>query len=439
MTEKTQAEVCSSSDALTYSLKTSVDFEVVMSFASLHADRKEIRGLGQNRERPILQRIALLLLFCLTAWTPGKGKAVSEPAAGLFSGIVPEVSALAEAQGKTELTEDEAIRRIKELTEAQIQSAYKSGQRPALRDAHAKQHGCVRAEFTVPASLPATMRQGVFAEAHTFHAWIRFSNAVGSDDQTGLARGMAIKLLGVPGRKILPDEADAATQDFLLVNYPVFNVRTAADYVDFLTKSNAGQLPLFFRAHPESERITAAIASQPAGNPLRQRYFSMTPYALGSSNVKYSAKPVSCTTGATLQDDGGKTHSGGPNYLRAAMTTSLAAGSSCFLFMVQRQTDPATMPIDDSTVVWSEDLSPFVKVASITIPPQRFDSPEQQAFCENLSYTPWHALPAHQPLGTINRVRRVVYDATSSLRHRLNGVPRREPSGDERFPGSPTW
>jgi len=253
-----------------------------------------------------------------------------------------------------------------------------------------------------------------------------------------LARGMAIKLLGVPGRKILPDQADATTQDFLLVNYPVFNVRTAAEYVDFLAKSSAGQLPLFFRAHPESERITAAIATQPVNNPLLQRYFSMTPYALGSNNVKYSAKPISCTIGETLHDEGSGARSG-PNYLRAAMKTSLAAGSSCFLFMVQRQGNPATMPIDDSTILWSEELAPFVEVASIAIQPQRFDSPEQQAFCENLSYTPWHALPVHQPLGTINRIRRVVYDATSSLRHRLNGVPRREPNGDEHFPGSPTW
>jgi Catalase len=388
----------------------------------------------------VVQRLAPLLLFSVTvSGTLARG----EPAA-LFSEVVPEVSYTGEAQGsqaqgKTELSEDEAIRRIKELTEAQVQDAYRSGQRPAQRDAHAKQHGCVRASFTVSASLPSAMRQGVFAEAHTFHAWVRFSNAVGSDDHAGLARGMAIKLVGVPGRKILPDEADATTQDFLLVNYPVFNVRTAADYVDFLTKSNAGQLPAFFRAHPESERITAAIAAQAVGNPLLQRYFSMTPYALGSSHVKYSAKPVSCTTGETLHDEGKGAQTSDPDYLRAAMTASLANSASCFSFMVQRQTDPSKMPIDDSTVLWSEDLAPFVEVASITIPQQRFDSAEQQAFCENLSYTPWHALPAHQPLGMINRIRRVVYDSVSSLRHRLNGVPRKEPTGDEHFPGSSTW
>ena len=33
----------------------------------------------------------------------------------------------------------------------------------------------------------------------------------------------------------------------------------------------------------------------------------------------------------------------------------------------------------------------------------------------------------------MNRVRRVVYEAISGLRHELNGTERREPSGDEVF------
>ena len=171
-----------------------------------------------------MQRLTVLLLVSLAgSGTPARGAA---EAPRLLDQIVPAAGSQGENPKKPELSEDEAIRRIKELTEKQIEDAYRSGQRPAQRDAHGKQHGCVRADFTVPASLPAAVRQGVFAEAHTFHAWIRFSNAVGSEDQAGLARGMAIKLLGVPGRKILPDQADATTQDFLLVNYPVFNVRT---------------------------------------------------------------------------------------------------------------------------------------------------------------------------------------------------------------------
>ena len=48
-------------------------------------------------------------------------------------------------------------------------------------------------------------------------------------------------------------------------------------------------------------------------------------------------------------------------------------------------------------------------------------------FCENLSYTPWHSLPDHRPIGGINRARKVVYEAISKVRHDYNAVPRREP------------
>jgi hypothetical protein len=250
---------------------------------------------------------------------------------------------------------------------------------------------------------------------------------------------MAIKLTGVPGRKILPAEASATTADLLLVNYPVFNIKTPPEYVDFFKASEAGTLPAFFGKHPKAGELFAAIAAQRVANPLLERYFSMTPYALGARYTKYSARPVSCSTGAKLRDDTTGPLPPGPNYLRAAMVKSLESGASCFSFELQPQTDPATQPVEDATVLWNEAQAPFVPVASIQIPEQRFESAAQQTFCENLSYTPWHALPENRPAGNINRIRRVVYDAISILRHKLNGVPRREPTGNEHFEGSPVW
>ena len=87
------------------------------------------------------------------------------------------------------------------------------------------------------------------------------------------------------------------------------------------------------------------------------------------------------------------------------------------------------MPIEDPTIEWSEKDAPFIPVARITIPAQAFTSPEQLAFCENLSFTPWHAIPEHRPLGGINRVRKTVYDTISRVRHELNGDKRLEPTG----------
>jgi hypothetical protein len=45
---------------------------------------------------------------------------------------------------------------------------------------------------------------------------------------------------------------------------------------------------------------------------------------------------------------------------------------------------------------------------------------QRDDFGERLSFTPWHALPQHRPLGAINRIRRVVHDTISNLRSELN-------------------
>ncbi|MNP79407.1 hypothetical protein D3C76_1772420 [compost metagenome] len=76
---------------------------------------------------------------------------------------------------------------------------------------------------------------------------------------------------------------------------------------------------------------------------------------------------------------------------------------------------------------WDEKAAPFYQVATIHIPKQNFDTPEQNKFCENLSFTPWHALPAHKPLGAVNRMRKVIYENISRIRHDMNSASRQEP------------
>ena len=116
------------------------------------------------------------------------------------------------------------------------------------------------------------------------------------------------------------------------------------------------------------------------------------------------------------------------NFLRENMQKQLAQGEACFDFMVQLRTHPSEMPIEDPTIAWNEEIAPFTRVAQITIPTQQFDSPQQVAYCENLSFTPWHSTPEHKPLGGINRVRKTVYDTVSRVRHEINGEQRREPT-----------
>jgi hypothetical protein len=70
-----------------------------------------------------------------------------------------------------------------------------------------------------------------------------------------------------------------------------------------------------------------------------------------------------------------------------------------------------------------------VPIATLTIPAQEFDTDAQNRFCEQLAFAPWHALPAHRPVGVLNRARLAVYREVSHRRHARNGVPRGEPRG----------
>src|SRR6185437_15623867 len=106
-----------------------------------------------------------------------------------------------------------------------------------------------------------------------------------------------------------------------------------------------------------------------------------------------------------------------------AMVASLAGGDVELDFRIQLQTDPHLMPLENNAVLWPEELSPRVSVATLRLPKQKFDSPAQLAFARKLSYNPWHTIAAHRPLGNQSRARKRMYYDLSKLRHDLNAVP----------------
>jgi hypothetical protein len=325
--------------------------------------------------------------------------------------------------------EEAATEHIVDSLRQMLTALYPPGTRPMRRDAHPKHHAVVVAEFTVGNDVPHELRHGVFAKARTFPALLRLSNSAPRDqpDLIKDVRGFAIKLLGVEGPKLLEDERDAETQDFVMASAPAFFVRNALEYKPF-TKDVVKKRPLRFFWGRGEEFMGFMKANIRIKNPLGQRYWSQSPFLLGPHAVKYSAVP----TTAHVVGRVGLSR----NYLRANLAAHLRDHEATFDFMVQLQTDPIAMPIEDPTIRWDETVSPFRKVATIRIPKQICDSPEQLTFAENLSFTPWHSLPEHRPLGGINRIRKVVYREISQMRHHANRVVRREPQVGEPVPGS---
>ena len=85
------------------------------------------------------------------------------------------------------------------------------------------------------------------------------------------------------------------------------------------------------------------------------------------------------------------------------------------------------MPVDQGTVEWSEAKSPPIPVATLVLPRQDINATGQTAYAENLSFSPWHSLPEHEPVGSIQQARKVVYRMSSEVRHWANGMPVVEP------------
>jgi Catalase len=314
------------------------------------------------------------------------------------------------------------------VIEESIRKQYTPG--TARRDAHPKAHGCVKAEFHVLETLPDQLAKGIFTPGRTYQAWIRFSN--GSSDATRPdikkdARGMAIKVLGVPGKKLLEDEDSATTQDFIMINNPVFFANDPARYLSFMKDANSDnsyrKLLIPFALGVKGTLIALKTRSKRISNPLQTRYWSMVPYQLGASSdrqaVKYSARACSAATDP-MPDPSGH------DFLRDALRHTLQRGDACMQFLVQPRTSDS-MDVEDSMTEWKEAHAPFYQVAMIRIPKQNFDTPDQNEFCENLSFSPWHALPQHKPLGVTNRLRKIIYDHISRLRHEMNSANRQEP------------
>jgi hypothetical protein len=319
--------------------------------------------------------------------------------------------------------EVESAARISAIIEAHLRHMYGFG--PIYRDAHPKATGCVHATFTVAADLPVQLGQGLFAIAKTYDAMIRFSN--GSEnphrsDAEGDGRGMAIKVYGAPGMPLTQDPQGVASQDFIMINHPTFLVadpgryRGLIGYVDSPNTVTKFFAPLlsFLSLGPRGTKIAIATTSSHIDSPLNTRYWSMVPYQLGATGnavaAKYSASP--CVQRPVVVP---KTND--PDFLRHAMADRLAPGEAevCMTFMVQPRTSPA-MSVEDSRIEWPEADAKFYAVATITIPAQTFDTPEQDSACERLSYSPWHALPEHKPLGAVNRMRRAIYERISAVR-----------------------
>ncbi|MHB1038538.1 MAG: catalase family protein [Pirellulales bacterium] len=334
---------------------------------------------------------------------------------------------------------DDIQRVIQALELILARSQAKSGQFRA--DVHVKTHGYAQGEFRVLPNLPEELAQGLFEHDGVHPAVVRFSNAASQAQVDAIpdGRGMAIKVLEVEGDVVLADEQRGQTQDFVMINHPVFFARNVKDYLrleQVIVQADDSSLATLQGAltggdwnplHWHWREILAVgrIAGQLPAHPASNTYFSMAPIRFGKYVAKYRAKPAEDRHDSYL--DLIKRLGSQADAMRLALEETLRTQEVRFEFQVQLRSSEQTMPIEDATIEWPESESPYRTVAHLLLPRQDITLLRQQDAYLNLSFSVWHALAAHRPLGGINRVRRWVYALSCDWRRQQAGAKLAEP------------
>lgn len=354
---------------------------------------------------------------------------------------------------------------IEELTAQIIQfwektvreSPTREGTGHAVRGAHAKPLGVVKAEVEILSDVPAPCAQGIYAKPGRHGALIRFSmanNHLGPDAQLGPVLGFAIKIFDIDGSKLVEDEPDADTFDLVLKNNPTFIANTAKHYLfiqeigndtakylargktgfrelltDLLT--GRGTLPQEDWAWDEMFAFVKA-AQTPVRNPLLSTYWSMAAVRHGDYVAKVRVAPDAKNAAHVIHPE--LDLSSGPDVFGPALADELQARAFSFDLQVQLCVDLDVMPVNDSTTEWPENRSPFVTVGRVHLPRQDISGPENFEKSDALAFNQWRVTAEHRPLGEIMQVRRI-YTTSAKVRRTLNHQPQTEPSSaDEVFP-----
>jgi hypothetical protein len=327
-------------------------------------------------------------------------------------------------------------------------TTYANGHK-ALRSVHAKSHGLLKGSLIVPA-LPAVLAQGLFARPGEYAAALRFSTSPGDllSDSVSTPRGLAIKVFGVQGERLADvdgsDTSSDTTQDFALVNGKAFLAPDAKHFLRSLkllagTTDKAEGLKIVLSAVLRgTEKALEAVGGEsgtikalggtPETHILGDSFFSQVPIRYGDYIAKVGVVPTSPALASLSGQPLNLNHE--HDALRLAVRSHFMGNGGQWDVRVQLCTNLDDMPVEDATVLWDEEKSPYITVATLDIPPQdSWSDPLQQSIDDAMAFNPWHGLAAHQPLGSIMRARRHAYPASARFRLGKNGCPFVEPKG----------
>lgn len=124
-----------------------------------------------------------------------------------------------------------------------------------------------------------------------------------------------------------------------------------------------------------------------------------------------------------------------PDALRAAVVAFFASNTAEREVRAQLCTDLDKMPVEDASVACPRTRARPSRGADRRQAAERVSTARAAAVDDGLSFSPWHGIAAHRPLGSVMRARKQAYEMSKRFHAERNGIAGGEPAKDAALPG----
>lgn len=301
--------------------------------------------------------------------------------------------------------------------------------RHAFRGTHVKTQGVVKGTLIVLPDLPPELAQGICSSANAQRPHdiaLRYANEPSflQDDRAPGPRGCGMKIFDIEGEFLNPVGTQAKTQDMTFNNAPILELRDLKTTVEiFQIREHHFREPE--KIEPELKKrkdknLQLAPAQLPNQHFLSYVMYSQSAYRWGDYIAKYALFPTSDLAKGLKELK--ITDEVDPEQHSKWIREYFSSNDATYDLRVQLCQNTSVQPVEDASVQWDETAFPFRTVARVVLSGgQDSFSTERRIFWEeSMRLNVWYGLKEHQPLGSVNRLRRKMYEHSEEFRGKHN-------------------
>ena len=306
--------------------------------------------------------------------------------------------------------------------------------RHAFRATHVKTQAVVKGTLTILPNLPSELAYGIASHdnARAPHPIaIRFANEPSflQDDRAPGPRGCGMKIFNVAGTFLDDHGAKPRTQDLTFNNAPVLELRDLPTTVQIFTiRERHFRNPDEIASDPDMKKrddleLQQAPMQLPNRHFLSYVMYSQSAYRWGPYVAKYALFP----TGD--QEVLAKSHQISDESSPEQHSTWLGEWfngdkEATYDLRVQLCENLDKQSVEDTSVEWDEGDVPFRTVGRVVLPAGQdvFGAERRRVWDDEMKLNVWWGLEEHRPLGSVNRLRRELYQRSAGFRGGMNAA-----------------